>query len=154
MSYTNTQTGTGKGLVLAINTGTASSPTYTTVGESLTVDLATKMATEDATNFASSAMEYIATMVDPGELKFTANRVASDTGQAAVVTNGPHGASAGTLVGFKITAPKSGAQTSVGDIWTFNAIVVEFNPAFKPDKKVVMSGVLRISNAITYTAGS
>lgn len=144
----------GKGLQLAVNTGSVSSPTYTPVGEGLSVDLAAKMGTDDATSFDSSATEYIATMPDGGEIKFTANRVSSDAGQAAVQAAGPLGANAGELTMFKITAPKASGQMTNGDSWTFSALVTEFNPAFKPDKKTTMSGTLRVSNGITYTEGS
>ncbi len=154
MSYTGTKATSGKGLLLQINTGTASSPTFTTVGESLDVSPAAKMMTEEATNFQSTATEYIATIVDGGEIKFTANRISTDAGQAAVVAVGPYGATPGVLKMFQITAPMEGAQVSVGDIWAFSAIVVEFNPAFKPDKKTTMSGSLRTSNGLTFTEGS
>lgn len=154
MSYTRSQAQGGKGLLLQINTGTASSPTWTTVGESLDVAPASKMMTEEATNFQSTATEYIGTISDGGEIKFTANRVSTDTGQAAVQAAGPLGASAGVLKQFQVTAPLAVGQMTTGDIWAFYALVVEFNPAFKPDKKTVMSGTLRTSNGIVYTEGS
>ena len=144
----------GKGLVFAINTGTASTPTWTLVGETFKLDLKPKMGTEEATSFDSAALEYIATIADGGELPFSCNRVSTDTGQAAVMAAGPLGASAGALKQFQVTAPKAVGQTTTGDVWGCSAIVTEFNPAFEPAKKTVMTGVLRISGLPTYTEGS
>lgn len=144
----------GKGLTLKVNTGTVTTPVFTLVAESLTADPAPKMGTEDATSFDSTALEFISTMADGGEFKFTANKVATDVGQLAVEAAGPVGSAPGTLLQFQVTTPKSGAQTTSGDVYTFSALVVEFNPAFKPDKKSVVSGTLRTSNGMVKTAGS
>lgn len=154
MSYTGTKAAIGKGLKLQINTGTASSPTWVTVGESLEMTLASKMLTEEATNFDSSATEYIGTLADGGEIKFSCNRVSSDAGQVAMQAAGPMGAGAGLFKSFQAIAPLAVGQTSLGDTWTWNAIVTEFNPAFKPDKKTSMSGVMRTTNGVVYTEGS
>ena len=150
MAYTGTKATAGKGLALSINTGTASSPTWSPVGESFDAQPSRKMMTDEATNFDSAATEYISTMPDGGEMKFSCNRVSTDAGQIAVEA----AASSGALKQFKIVAPIGVGQITLGDAWTFSAIVVEFNPSFKPEKKTTMSGTLRTSNGITFTVGS
>jgi hypothetical protein len=140
----------GKGLVFAINTGTASSPTWTPVGESFDLTLNGKMNTDEATSYESTAVERIATMPDGGEPSFSCNKVSTNAGQVAMQT----AYAAGTLKSFKVTAPQETGQATSGDSWAFSAIVVEFNPSFKPDKKIPISGKLAISNGITFTAGS
>ena len=150
MSYTRSAAQAGKSLVLSINTGTASTPTWTLVGESFECKPAMKYETEDVTNFQSTGREFIATIMDGGEWKFSANRVSTDAGQAAMQT----AFAGGTLSQFQVTAPKNSSQTTTGDVWAFYAYVVEFNPAFEPTKKVQMSGSLRTTNGVTYTEGS
>lgn len=150
MAYTRSKAQAAKGFVLNINTGTASSPTWTPVGENFKTDPAMKWETDEATNFASSGTEFIQTMFDGGEWKFSANRVTTDTGQAAVES----AFYAGGLEQFTIVAPLATGQTSVGDTWSFYALVTDFNPSFDPKKKIPMSGALRTSNGVTFTRGS
>jgi hypothetical protein len=149
-----TKSGVGLGLKFNINTGTASAPTWLLVGEGLTSDPAPKMETEDATSFDSLGREFIATIPDGGDLKFSCNRVTTDLGQAAMVAHGPMGASAGVLMPFEIVAPLATGQTTTGDTWSFMGIVTEFNPSFKPDKKTTITGNVRTSNGMTFAEGS
>ena len=150
MSYTRTRAQTGHGTVLNINTGTASSPTWTPFGEGLDLKPAQKFETEDATNFQSTAREFITTIFDGGEWSFSCNRVSIDTGQAAAQTN----FLAGTLTQFQVVAPEEVGQVSVGDSWTFYAYIAEFNPAFEPTKAMKITGKLRTTNGVVYAEGS
>lgn len=151
MSYSGTQSQSGLGTAIAINTGTVSTPTWTTIGE--VVDLTQsnyQNESDDATNLESTAREFIATLLNPGTWECTINRVSSDAGQTALVSafNGR------TNTMFKVTLPKTASQSTTGDAYSFTALVEKYGMNIKPDKKISISASLKVSNAITFTAGS
>jgi hypothetical protein len=151
MPYTGTQAQSGLGTVLAINTGTSGSPTWTTIGE--VVDLTQSSyqnESDDATNLQSSAREFIATILNPGTWEMTINRVSSDAGQTALLSNFNSRAN----VMFKITLPKTATQVTSGDSYAFTAMVEKYGESIKADKKISISASLKVSNAITLTVGS
>lgn len=151
MSYTGSQAGVGFGTQIQMNTGSTGSPTWTTVGEMTSVNLTGRQAvTEETTNFQSSGKEFLPTVIDYGTWEFTGNRVGGDAGQVALES-----AFTGlALKQFKITLPKSGAQASTGDIFAFSALIEEIDYNVDATKVVKMTGKLKISGAITVTAGS
>lgn len=151
MSYTGTQAQTGLGTVLAINTGTTGSPTWTSIGE--VVDLTQsnfQNESDDATNLSSTGREFIATLLNPGTWECTINRVSSDSGQTALVSafNGLANKQ------FKVTLPLNHSQTTTGDTYQFTALVEKYGMNIKPDKKVSITCSLKVSGALTFTAGS
>lgn len=144
---------TGLGTTLAINTGTVSTPVWTTIAEIF--DLTQngyENETDDVTNLQSTAREFVGTILNPGMWDFTMNRVSTDTGQAAVQAAL---ASAATKM-FKLTLPINAAagQSTQGDTYAFNGIIQKFPLAVKADKAIKVTGSIKVSNAITFTEGS
>lgn len=153
MSYTGTQAQSGLGTSIAINTGTASSPTLTPIGEITAAPGSGRMAkTVDATNLQSLAVEWISTLIDSGSFDVTCNRVSSDAGQLAVES----AFAAREIKSYTITLPKTASQTTAGDTITFTALVEESNPIsdVKPDGIIPYKFKLKVSGLVTIAAGS
>jgi len=153
MPYTETQAQSGLGTTFAINTGTASVPVWTTIGEIVTAPQSGRMVkTADATNLESLAVEWIATLVDSGTFDITTNRVAGDAGQVAVEA----AFVARTRQPYKVTLPMTASQSTAGDTFSFSALVEESNPLadISTDKVIQDKFKLKVSGAITFAAGS
>jgi hypothetical protein len=105
-----------KGIKLQRGDG-AGSETFTTIAEVTNIKGPSEKAPQlDATSFDSTAMEYIAGLVDAGDLTFDVNFVASDVQQQALRTD----LRAGTKRNFKlILADHPTTPTTV----TFAAII-------------------------------
>ena len=148
MSYTGTQAVTGKGVSLLIGT---TSPAATHVAEvrSLTQSGA-DAAEEDVTNLDSTAKEIITTIADEGTYDGVCNRVVADAGQQLIQANFY---SAAPLY-FKIVLPLAGSQTTTGDTYTGKCYVKSRNATFEPTKATQFAFKLRITGAVTFTAGS
>lgn len=155
MPYTNSAAQSGAQTKLNINTGTASTPVWTLVGEVVDIAQSGKVnKTDDVTNLESTAEEFIPTLLSPGNFKCILNRVQGDTGQAAVLAS--FNALPPTKVMYQIVLPKTPIQVSTGDTFQFTAMVEEFNDlsTIKPDKKIATSMGLKVSGPITLTPGS
>jgi hypothetical protein len=153
MPYTGSQAQSGDGTLLEINTGTASTPTWTAVGEITDLQQSGKSnKTDDTTNLQSTAEEFIPTLLAPGKWALTLNRVAGDAGQVAVKAS----FDAKTLKQYRITLPMLPAQVTNGDRYAFTALVEEFNDlsSVKADKKVTTQAALKVSGSIPFTAGA
>jgi predicted secreted protein len=145
MPYIASQAQYGRGTVLAIGS------TPTTVAEIKTIKLSgRKWDTEDTTNLQSSAKEFMASILDNGEWDLEGNRVSADAGQTAMEAAFVSGA----LSSFTITLPKTGAQTSKGDSWSFSAVITELDYSIDVTKAISFSCKLKISGTMTMTAGS
>jgi hypothetical protein len=55
---------------------------------------------------------------------------------------------------FQITLPKTASQTTSGDKYAFTAMVEKYAESIRADKKISISGSLKVSNSITLTVGS
>lgn len=127
---------------------------YTAIGEikSLTpVD--GKFDKEDVSNFQSNLdKEFLKLMRDNGAPKISGNRVSGDAGQLALVAayNDANNAYA-----FQVQATLAKGQTTSGDTYTYNALVMgqSFGP-IEPNKVVTYSAELQITGPVTFTAGS
>lgn len=151
MSYSKTQAQSGKGTVVAINTGTVTTPVWTPIFEMADITPSGyENKTDDATNLNSTAVERVFTIADGGTWDVSGNRVSTDTGQAAVEAAFASGAA--TM--FKITAPLLASQMTGGDNWAFFAIVTKWNPNVKVDKIIKVQGTFATTNGVTFTAGS
>lgn len=153
MSYSKSAAQTGSQTVFGINTGTVLSPTYTPIAEVTDFSQTGKVnKTADVTNLQSLADEFIATLQTPGSFDLTFNRVATDTGQAAVKAS----FDGKTVIMYQVLIPKTAAQSSTGDAYTFSALVEEFDDmsSVSPSKQLVTKGKLKVSGPITFTAGS
>lgn len=146
MSYTKSAAITGAGTILSI--GTVPTP----VAEIKTIKLSgRKWDTDDVTNMSSPGYkEFIATIIDPGEFALEGNRVSSDLGQVAMEA----AFAAGNLNPFTVQLPKTSAQTTKGDAYTFSALVTEIDYNFETSKADSFSAKLKVSGAVLLVAGS
>ena len=151
MAYTSSKAGIGLGTALSINTGTVATPVWTPVLELKSVaQSGRQVATEDVTNFSSTAREFVPTLLDSGTWDLSGNRVGSDAGQLAMET-----AFQGlSITMFKVVLPKAAGQTTSGDTFQFSALVQECNYSVNVDKAVSVTAKLKVSGSITLTAGS
>jgi hypothetical protein len=146
MTYTASQAQAGRGTTLGIGA------TPTLIGEldNVPMDLP-EWNTDDVTNFESgSDEEFITTIRKSMEYSVTGNRVSSDAGQIAVET----AYAAGSLSSFTLTLPKTAAQTTSGDKYVFNALVLSQSFKIETTKKVTFSMKLKTSGPVAFTAGS
>jgi hypothetical protein len=108
---------------------------------------------EEVSNFQSNLdKEYKKMMRDNGTPKLTGNRVSSDAGQLAV--NAAYD-DADNSYQIRITIPKRTDQTVVGDIYTYDALVMSrnFGP-IETNKTIPFEVDLQITGPVTFTAGS
>lgn len=104
------------------------------------------------TNFDSpnAYQEFVATVIDPGSINCSGNYVSSDPGQVALNA----AFAAGLIYMFTLQLPKSPSQTTKGDEYSFTALVESFDITVEPTKEISFSSSLKVSGAITFTAGS
>lgn len=146
MTYINSKAQTGAGSVLGIGS------TPTTIGEIKTSGIAgAQWQTVDVTNFESGFnQEFISTIRNNGSLKLAGNRVSSDAGQVLVEA----AFASGVLQAFTLTLPKTAAQTTLGDVYTFSALVESRDFDVDASKEISWSVSLKISGPVTLTVGS
>jgi hypothetical protein len=109
-----------------------------------------KWDTEEATNLASTAKEFVPTIIDWGEFQVSAKRVSTDAGQLAVVAAFGTGASSA----FSVTLLKEAGQVTTGDIYTFNGIVTELSIAVDATKLTPLEFKIKVSGAVTFVEGA
>lgn len=105
------------------------------------------------TNLLSNVDEFISTgLLSPGKFDLTYTRQPSDTGQQAVTA----AFDAKSKPTFTITLPLAQGQTTRGDVYSFSALVVELDDIsmVAPTKPITTKASLKVSGAISYTAGS
>lgn len=146
MAYAGSQAQSGRGSTLSIGA------TPTLIGEIKTVPFTSgKWQTADVTNLESgNDAEFITTIRDNGTVQLEGNRVPGDAGQQAVESAYDNG----SLQAFTLTLPKSSTQTTTGDTYTFNALVLSRDFTVDVTKEIDFKVELKISGAVTYTAGS
>ena len=123
--------------------------TYTALAELLEVDQPKrKVKAVDITNNSSPArtMEKIPGLVDSGEI--TGKLVYTPAGKAAVES------AIGVLASWKIQMPLTGAQTTLGDAFTFAGFVSADGGETPLDDKIVIDVTIEITGPVTFTAGS
>lgn len=146
MTYTGSLAESGRGSLLTVG------GTPTTVGEIKSASLSgNAWGTADVTNFQSGPdQEFILTTRNNGEFRLQGNRVSTDAGQ--VIVEGLY--SSGLISAFAITLPKSSAQTTTGDKYTFNALVQSRSFDVDVSKEVSWTVTLKISGAVAFVAGT
>lgn len=141
-------TATGSTIALTFTIG------YTVVGELKVGDPGKgQYDKEDVSNFQSLIdKEYKKMMRDNGTPKLTGNRVSSDAGQLAVSAAYDD---ADNSYMIQITIPKRSDQTSTGDIYTYDALVMSrtFGP-IETNKTIPFEVDLQITGPVTFVAGS
>jgi hypothetical protein len=146
MAYAGSKAQAGRGSTISIGS------TPTPIGEVTDIPLSLpKWETAEVTNLDSgSDAEYITTIRKASNFSVKGNRVAADAGQVAVQT----AYSNGTVSSFTVQLPKSAAQTSTGDKYVFNALVLSCSFDISPAKAMEFSLDLQITGAVTFTAGT
>jgi hypothetical protein len=105
----------------------------------------------DTSNFDSGVdEEFISTMRNNGEFRCQGNRVASDAGQVLVET----AYNSGVINPFTLQLPKTLAQTTTGDKYTFNAYVQTRTFTVGVKEKIAYDITLKVSGPVTLVAGS
>lgn len=151
----------GLGASLSIGTQ-GGSPTYTAVGKTKQIKApAPKWGTEDTTTIdtAGGIRTFIKTLQDPGEMDVTVLWESADPGQAAVLAafSTLSNTANGAAYPFKLALPVDlpGAQTTTGDTFAFNGLVVDYTgPEVQVDKTVTWSFKVKLTGGITLTEGS
>lgn len=146
MTYSGSKSQAGRGSLLSIGA------TPTEIGEVSDVPFTRpQWDFVDVTNFDSAAdQEMLSTIRKAANFTVKGNRVSSDAGQALVETAYQSGA----LTAFTLTLPKTAAQTTSGDKYTFNAYVRTFGFDVTPTKQIEFSLDLQTSGPITFTIGT
>jgi hypothetical protein len=146
MTYTGSQAIAGRGSSLSVGA------TPTVVGEIKTSGVSgNSWGTADVTNFQSgSDQEFITTIRNNGELKLAGNRIATDAGQTLIEAAYQSGA----IIAFALQLPKSAAQTTSGDKYSGNCLVQSRSFDVDVSKEISWTVSLKISGAVTYTAGT
>jgi hypothetical protein len=138
----------------AVNTGTVTTPTWTTVNEIRSIKTSGRgLGKEEVTNFNSNATEFAPTISNSPSWTLSGNYVPNDTGfaylQAASISTTP------ALVQCKYTDVKRGTESTAGDTWTFFAVIEACDVMTYDPKKVSEFEVkLQCSNGVTFVAGS
>ncbi len=146
MTYSGSLAQAGRGSSLSIG------GTPVLIGEVKEVPLNRgKWSMIDTTNFESASdSEQLAVIRKPGSCTFKGNRVSSDAGQVAVETAYQSGA----LVAFVLQLPKTAAQTTAGDKYSFSAFVTGSDFTDSVEQAIEFSIELNISGGCTLTVGS
>jgi hypothetical protein len=146
LAYTGSKAQAGRGSLLSIGS------TPTPIGECSDVPFnRPEWDTVDITNFDSgSDEEQLVTIRKAATFSITGNRVSSDAGQTAAETAYQSGA----LASFVFALPKTTAQTTTGDTYTFKAYVKGSNFKVSPTAKVEFTLNLQTSGPVTLTPGS
>ncbi len=107
--------------------------------------------TADVTSFDSGTHKsFIPVIIDSGTVKLVGNRVSSDLGQQAV-TNAFEGLE---VLPFTLTLPKTAAQTTSGDVISFDALIQSSDFTVDVTKAVTFDITLKVSDAIVTTPGT
>lgn len=146
MAYTGSKAQAGRGSSLSVGV------TPTLIGEIKTSGMnGGKWETADVTNFDSGAdREFITTLRDNGTVEVAGNRVPGDAGQVLIETAYEDG----SLQSFTLQLPKTASQTVSGDKYAFTALILSRDFSVDVTKEIDWKLSLKISGAVTYTAGS
>jgi hypothetical protein len=145
----------GTGSVLSIGGPTGGTDAFVPVGEVSDAKLSgRKLATTATTNFDSAGIaRKLSTILDFGQFTCTVMRVSNDAGQLAVIAAN----AAGGAFDFKVQLPVNpkAAQTTIGDLITFSAIVTEAGDFdLSLTKQADFTFTLDIDGPYTIAAGS
>lgn len=141
-------TATASGLTGSLN------PAYTSIGEIKKAGMGkAAFDKEDVSNFDSNLdKEFAKLMRDNGMPAFGGNRVSSDAGQLAAVAAFNDGDNA---YAFRVTIRKRPDQVTTGDVYTFNALVLELQIGdIETNKTIPWELGLQITGPVTFVAGA
>lgn len=143
-TYSGSQAQAGRGTTVSINGAI--------VGETTEVPLnLPKWNTCEVTNLESGDdAEYITTIRKASNFTIKGNRVPGDAGQTAVWAAYQSGARVPCVVTF----PMDSTQTTSGDTYTFNVLVLGCDFSVQVEKAIDFSIDLQMTGGSTYKAGS
>lgn len=147
MTYTGTKAFAGQGTQLQFGGAVGTSPSYATLAEVTKIQRSgSKMDLADATNMDSTGAyrEFVATLLDGGEISFDANYVPTDATQVTLQGLFDNR----TLGQWKIVLP------GILGSWAFNAYSTSSDFDLSVDKLSTFSGKLKISGQPVFTPGS
>jgi predicted secreted protein len=127
--------------------GSGGGPTYATIAEVTKIARSgSKADLADVTNMDSpdNFREYLPTLLDSGEVTFDCNLIPGSATQAAVLTD----FNTQQLSPWKLVLPNSLGH------WAFNAYVIDDDFDLPIDKQGTKQVKLKITGAVTFTAGS
>jgi len=150
MTYTASASFSPRGTRLQYTTNL--SLAYTDFAEVTQIDFSgQKLDLADVTNFSGGIFkEWLATLLDSGEVSFKCNFVPSDASQAAMLGF----FNAATRVYFQIILPINPSTGVTYGHFTFLAFVSEWQTALPISKQAEVTGKLKVTGAITFVAGS
>jgi len=152
-TYTNSNAFAARGTILQYSTNPPS-VAYTPLLEIKKIGFSgTKYDLADVTNMNSSNFrEWLPTLADSGDLTFEGNLIPNDPTELALVGFFNNA----TLVTWEVVLPadaNQGFNTSLGT-FTFLAYVASIDRTLPVDKEASISGKLKITGKISFTAGS
>lgn len=150
MAYVSSAAFSPRGSILSYTT--ASSIGLTPIAELTQMDFSgQKLDLADVTNFQGGIFkEYLATLLDSGDLTIKGNFIPSDASQAAILA----AFNAATRLSWYLTLPVNVATGLPYGHFTFLGFVAEFMWSLPIAKQGEISGKIKITGAITYVAGS
>jgi len=125
---------------------------YTTFAELSQLDFSgTKLDLADVTNFQSGIFkEWLATLLDSGELNFKGNFIPSDSTQQNALTY----FNTATRLSWYLTLPINSATSQPYGHFTFLGFVSEYTWGLPIAKQGEITGKVKITGAIAFVAGS
>ena len=161
--YTGTKAQSGSKTQFYISTSSSAGTAGTPIFEVTQFTQSEKTnKTADVTNLNSlgagssgtgpSVDEFIVTTMTPGKYELTYNRVSSDPGQTMLTT----AFNTGVKYYFAAELQLAYGQSSVGDLYTFAAVVVELEDlsTVNETKQIESKAGLKVSGPIAFVAGS
>ncbi len=150
MPYTSSQAFSPRGTQLLYQT--VASIGYLLLAEIKQADFSgQKLDLADVTNFQSGQYrEFLATLLDSGDLTYKGNFIPSDSSQASLLGF----FNAAQLVAWKVVLPTNPSTSLPYGHFTFNAFVSSLEFGLPNDKEATISGKLKITGPITFVAGS
>jgi predicted secreted protein len=151
MAYTNSQAVAGRSSILQYSTNPPS-VAYTILSEIKTISFSgMKYDLADVSNMQSSSFrEWLPTLADSGDLSFTGNLIPNDASELALIGF----FNAATLVTWEVVLPATAAYPTSAGTFTFKAYVASIDRNIPVDKEATISGKLKITGQISFTAGS
>lgn len=154
MAYTISKAQAGRSTQLSIGpvAGTTGTVVYVPIYEIRSVDRnGVKWDMIDVSNMNSGVYkEKLQTMLDPGQISFECNRVSADPGQVAL----ENALAVGGAYMFQLTLPKAAGQSTTGDVYTFNALVMSDAEKFETTAANTRSYSLEVTGTPVLTEGA
>ena len=150
MAYTQSQAFSPRGTQLLYQI--SGSVAYTPLAEIKQADFSgQKLDLADVTNFQSGQFrEYLATLLDSGDLTFKGNFIPSDASQAALLGFFNNA----SRVNYELILPINTTTGLPYGHFLFTGFVAGYEWSLPIDKEATISGKIKITNAITFIAGS